>query len=146
MSYYDDLNNRQRPRPRPRPPFFEQPDYPQEPPYYSQPPFYGQPGTPGRPPYEQPSGFPPSGFQGGPPTGAPPSFQPQQSPSLFMIDPGAIRSCINQYVYIWLEDGRSFWAWLTFVGRRSIAGWQWVRNRWVYFGTDINNISSFVCY
>ncbi|NLJ88489.1 MAG: hypothetical protein GX327_06900 [Epulopiscium sp.] len=134
MNYYDNSNKRQRPRPRPRPPYYDEADYPQRPP------FFGQPQVPGMPPYTQPSS--PSG----PPTGAPPSFIPQQSPSLYMIDPGAIRSCTFQFVYIWLNDGSSFWAWLTFVGRRSVAGWRWFRNRWIYFGTDLDNISSFICY
>lgn len=141
MNYYDSPNARQRPRPqRPRPPFD------QTPPGSGRPPFFQQPGFPQMPPFEQPSDFPSTGSPSGPPTGAPPSFEPQASPSLFNIDPGAIRPCTYQYVYLWLKDGRSFWAWLTFVGRRSVAGWRWDRFRWTYFGTDLDNISSFVCF
>jgi len=103
--------------------------------------FFSPPQVPGRPPYTQASSS-----SSGPPSNPPPAFLPQQSPSLYMIDPGAIRPCTFQFVYLWLEDGRSFWAWLTFVGRRSVAGWRWFGNRWIYFGTDIDNISSFVCY
>jgi len=139
MDYYDDTKKRQRPgpRPRPRPPYYNnnEPGYPQMPPFFS------PSQVPGRPPYTQaPSS------SSGPPSNPPPAFLPQQSPSLYMIDPGAIRPCTFQFVYLWLEDGRSFWAWLTFVGRRSVAGWRWFGNRWIYFGTDIDNISSFVCY
>ncbi len=79
------------------------------------------------------------------PSGPPPKQVPQVTPGLTAVDPGAIRRCRYRFVYIWLENGRSFWAWLTFVGRRSIAGYRWIRNRWVYFGTDLRNISDFYC-
>jgi hypothetical protein len=32
------------------------------------------------------------------------------------------------------------------VGRNSIAGYRWRRNRWVYFGIDLNQIQSFQCF
>ena len=120
-----------------------------------QPPF-GPPGF--GPPTFVPPGFgaggPPSGgAAGGPPSGPPPSIVPQQSqsqsltgPSVYAVDPGAIRRCIYRYVYIWLNTGEQFWAWLTFVGRRSAAGWRWTGYRWIYFGVDLRNISSFTCY
>ena len=59
------------------------------------------------------------------------------------IDAGAIKPCKYMYVYIWLENGTSFWAWLTYVGKRSVAGYKWNGNRWVYFGTDLRCIQSF---
>lgn len=62
------------------------------------------------------------------------------------IDPGAIRRCRNRFVYLVLDNGREFWAWLSFVGRRSIAGWRWNGFRWVYFGIDLRRIDSFYCY
>ncbi|HEY9060709.1 MAG TPA: hypothetical protein VIO64_09440 [Pseudobacteroides sp.] len=119
---------------------------------------FGQPfGQPFRPPFGQgqqfvpPFGQPPGqGHQSGPPTGRPPSFVPQQQQApgvgVFAIDPGAIRRCTFRYVYIWLNTGESFWAWLVFVGRRSAAGWRWTGFRWIYFGVDLRNIESFVCY
>lgn len=113
-----------------------------------------QPGPPDRqdgPPFGPPSGTPPfgpPGQQGGPPSGPPPSFVPAQRGdiSIRAIDPGAIRPCLFRFVYIWLENGRQFWAWLVFVGPRSVAGWRWNGFTWVFFGTDLDNISSFVCY
>ncbi|MFC7371690.1 transporter [Fictibacillus iocasae] len=104
-----------------------------------------------------PSGPPGGGGGGGmAPSGPPPSFVPQQSqafsmgsgggPGVYAVDPGAVRPCLYQFVYIWLDNGRSFWAWLTFVGRRSVAGFRWTGRRWVYFGVDTNSINSFVCY
>lgn len=104
---------------------------------------FGQPGGP-------PTGAPPFGPSGqqGPPSGAPPSFVPQRVSGItpLAVDPGAIRPCLFRFVYIWLENGRQFWAWLVFVGPRSVAGWRWTGFSWVYFGTDLENISSFVCY
>jgi hypothetical protein len=103
------------------------------------------------PPFGPPTGAPPfgpPGQQGGPPSGPPPSFVPQRVSGItpLAVDPGAIRPCLFRFVYIWLENGRQFWAWLVFVGPRSVAGWRWTGFSWVYFGTDLENISSFICY
>ncbi len=139
--------------------FFRQlrPVQPGRPPTQEGPPFgpptgrppVGQPG--GTPPFGPPTGTPPfgpPGQQGGPPAGPPPSFVPTQRGGIspLAVDPGAIRPCIFRFVYIWLENGRQFWAWLVFVGPRSVAGWRWTGFSWVYFGTDLDNISSFICY
>lgn len=129
---------------------------------------------PFQPPIEPPQGRPPVGIppgqpgerppvgrpQGGPPQGPPPSFTPSEAqaqhlvggptipggPTTFAVDPGAIRRCLYRYVFIWLRGGRGFWIYLTFVGRRSIAGWRWNGRFWVYFGIDIRRIQSFYCY
>lgn len=95
------------------------------------------PGGPGRPP-EGPTG------QSTPP-GRPPSFTPERAPSVMAVDPGAIRRCRFRYVYLWLDNGQEFWAYLVYVGRRSVAGYRWIGFRWVYFGTDLRNIESFIC-
>jgi hypothetical protein len=105
---------------------------------------------PGQGPGFGPPFGPPSGGQGGPP-GPPPSIVPAQQsilggPSIKAVDPGAIRPCRYQFIYIWPSYGRPFWAWLTFVGRRSISGFRWNGRRWVYFGMDLRQIDSFVCY
>jgi len=125
------------------------------------PPFGGQQGMPPfGPPFQQPGfqpsgppfGAPAGGQQQGPPSGPPPSFIPQQAQAqslgagVFAVDPGAIIPCRFRFVYLWLRNGQQFWAWLVFVGRRSAAGWRWNGFRWVYFGVDLNNIQSFVCY
>lgn len=103
-----------------------------------------------RPPIENIPGYPSQGPpQGNMPQGPPPNVTPRRSsggPSLYAVDPGAIWNCRYKYTYIWLENGRSFWAWLVFVGRRSVSGYRWVGYGWVYFGTDLDNISDFVCY
>jgi len=118
---------------------------------------FGQPprppiGQPPRPPIGQPPGVPSGspGASSGPPPGPPPSFVPQQSQAqgvgTLAVDPGAIRPCTFRYVYIWLNTGERFWAWLVFVGRNSAAGWRWTGFRWIYFGIDLRNIESFICY
>lgn len=91
------------------------------------------------------------GPQSGPPT-APPSFTPQEPQAqqfgaeAFAIDPGAIKPCVFRFVYIWPRRGDGFWAWITFVGRRSISGFRWRGNRWIYFGMDLRDIRSFQCF
>ncbi|HHV98347.1 MAG TPA: hypothetical protein GXX36_02035 [Clostridiaceae bacterium] len=124
-------------------------------------PFGGQQGMPpfglpfqqpGFQPPAPPFGAPGGGQQQGPPSGPPPSFVPQQTQAqtpgvgVFAIDPGAIRPCRFRFVYLWLRNGQQFWAWLVFVGNRSAAGWRWTGFRWVYFGVDLEDIQSFVCY
>ncbi len=143
---FDDIHDSDRDfsymRQQPRPPFGPPPGPPFGPPF----------GQPTAPPFGPPSAPPFGGGPGSqrPPIGRPPSFIPQQyqqqGPSIFAVDPGAIRPCTFQFVYLWLRDGRSFWAYLTFVGPRSVAGYRWSRFRWVYFGTDLRNIDNFTCY
>lgn len=91
--------------------------------------------------------------QNQPPTGLPPSFIPSKSqanqqfggPTTKAVDPGSIRPCLFRFVYIWQTNGRSYWAYLTFAGRKSVAGFRWMGFRWVYFGLDLNRIESFFC-
>lgn len=120
---------------------------------YFDPPF-GQPpggppfGQPGGPPFGQPPG---GGPESGPPSGPPPAFVPsqaaaQQSFGVMAVNPGAIRPCLFRYVYMWLDNGQQFWAWLVFAGPRSVAGWRWIGFRWFYFAVDTRRISSFVCF
>jgi len=137
--YYEDEY-----RPDGGPPFGQQPPF-GGPPFGQQPPFGGPPF--GGPPFGGGQGF-------GPPSGPPPTFQPSMAqmagfgpggPTVFAVDPGAIRPCRFRFVFIVLENGRRFWAWLTFVGRRSVAGWRWNGFRWVYFGVDLDDIRTFFC-
>lgn len=124
--------------------------FPQFPPLGQPPggPPFGQPPG-GGPPPGQPPGATPSGSA--PPSGPPPAFVPsqaaaQQSFGVMAVNPGAIRPCLFRYVYLWLDNGQQFWAWLVFAGSTSIAGWRWIGFRWVYFGLDTRRISSFICY
>ncbi len=87
------------------------------------------------------------------PQGPPPHFTPSQTqtyghqgPQTMAVESGAIRRCMRRHIYIRPKRGRGFWAWLTFVGRRSVAGYRWNGYRWVYFGMDLREIESFICY
>lgn len=93
-----------------------------------------------------PGQMPPSGNQtSSPPNAPPPSFTPvEQQIQPFAVDPGAIRGCLYRFTYVWLNRDQ-FWYFPTFVGRNSVAGFRWRRNRWVYFGIDLNRIQSFQC-
>lgn len=114
---------------------------------FQPPPFGG--GQQGFPPFGGgQQGFPPfggGGQQGGPPSSPPPSYTPQESASLYAVDPGAIRGCLYRFTYVWLNNGSSFWYYPTYVGRDSIAGYRWRGFRWVYYGTDLRRIRSFRC-
>lgn len=85
-----------------------------------------------------------------PPTSPPPNFTPKQSESKSSntkaIDQGAIAPCTFRFSYIWPKKGNSFWAFLIYVGKKSVAGWKFMRGRWVYFGMDLKEIKSFTCY
>lgn len=98
------------------------------------------------PPFQKP---PTGGQQDGPPMGPPPSVTPKKSEAKVeakAVDPGALKPCKYRYSYIWLKNGKSFWAWLTYVGKESVAGWRWTGFYWVYFGIDLKKIESFICY
>lgn len=98
---------------------------------------------PQQPPFVSP-GMPPfSPGPGGPPLAPPPSKVPEQAP--YRVDPGSIRRCKRKYTYIWLKNGDSFWFYPTYIGRKSISGYRWIGFWWVYYGTDLNKIESFIC-
>jgi hypothetical protein len=100
------------------------------------------PQFPGQAPGQGPGGGPPSG----PPPAKTPTLKSSSNPSLKAVDPGAIRLCKYQFVYIWPTYGRPFWAWLTYVGPHSAAGFRWNGYSWRYFGIDLKQIGSFECY
>ncbi|MFD1037805.1 hypothetical protein ACFQ3N_05200 [Virgibacillus byunsanensis] len=113
-------------------------------------PFPGQggqfPGGPGGPFPGQGGQFPGGGPSAVAPTSPPPDFEPTQSQfQTFAVDPGAIRGCLYRFTYIWLRRD-SFWFFPVFVGRRSISGFRWYRNRWVYYGVDLDRVQSFQCF
>lgn len=123
----------------------------------SQGPGFGPPGSgfgPSGPGFGPPGpSFGPQGPATGPqgPSTPPPNFTPTKSSagpgaSTKFVDSGTIRPCVYRFVYIWPTRGRSFWAWLVYVGRRSVSGFRWNGNRWVYFGMDLRGIESFQCF
>lgn len=112
------------------------------------PPPPGGPGSAFPPP--RPPGGPGSGGApgGGPPSAPPPQFVPDfPGVSAFAVDAGALQGCLFRNTYVWLNNGRSFWFFPVFIGRRSVAGFRWRagQRRWVYYGIDTSNIRSFQC-
>lgn len=91
---------------------------------------------------------PPGGqHQQGGPAGPPPHRTPQRPQNqLYRVDPGAISGCLYRYTYVWLNNGRHFWFYPTFVGRTSVSGFRWQGNMWMYYGIDLNRIESFTCH
>ena len=124
----------------------------QVPPPPPRPPFSG-PGAgsnqvppPPRPPFSGPG----MGNNQGTPPSPPPNFTPKKNQgqvSTFAIDSGSIRGCLYRWVYIWpSRSNRGFWLYLTYVGRRSVAGFRTSRWGYSYYGMDVNQIDSFQCY
>lgn len=113
---------------------------------------FGGPGPAFPPPPNQPppGGPGPGGTPGGgPPSAPPPQFVPDfPGVSAFAVDAGALQGCLFRNTYVWLNNGRGFWFFPVFIGRRSVAGFRWRagQRRWVYYGIDTSNIRSFQCY
>lgn len=131
---YEELN-------RQGPPFFPNPNIP----------FFPGSTPPPRPP-NVPGGF-------GMPPGGPPNFIPskndkgvqnlsgQAGPGATpLVSPGSISFCLFQFTYIWERGGRSYWAYLLNVDRRSVSGFRWLGRSWAFFGVDLRRIDSFICF
>lgn len=112
------------------------------------------PGTPNYPGYPGQPGYP--GFPGQPnqpgqmtaPTTPPPSRIPDYPEfQTFAVDPGAISGCLFRFTYVWTSRNNGFWFYPTFVGRTSVAGFQWNsrRSRWEFIGLDLQRIQAFRC-
>lgn len=84
----------------------------------------------------------------GAPSSMPPNFIPAQPHSHqfgnnpLAVNQGEIRPCIYRFIYIWSITRGRFWAWLIFVGPRTISGFRWITNTWKYFVMDSRNIIS----
>lgn len=122
--------------------------------------YYPPPGLPAGPggPFVPPIPNVPGGNTSQPP-GPPPKYIPNKgesgvnsfksspgSPELKSVSPNSISFCLYNYIYIWEMNGREYWAYLLSVDRRTAAGLRWFRGKWVYFGVDLKNIDSFICY
>ena len=92
-----------------------------------------------------------SGTNSRPPTGPPPPFTPSKvqaihetfgggSGAFMVIDSSVIQTLMFRYVYIWLKDGKEFWAWINFVDSTSAGGFQWNGSNWIPFRIDIKTI------
>lgn len=56
-----------------------------------------------------------------------------------------IKRCLFKYIYIWPKKGRSYWAWLTYVGKKYVSGFRWNGHHWIYFRIELKKIDNFVC-
>ncbi|MEK5394330.1 collagen-like protein [Paenibacillus sp. FSL K6-2859] len=111
--------------------------------------FPGQPGQPGPPGIPGQPGIPGSPGQPGltAPSSPPPQLIPQQPAiSSFAVDPGAIAGCLFRNTYVWLVNRNQFWFFPVFVGRTSVAGFQWNGRFWMYTGLSLQSIQSFTCF
>ncbi|MBD7908891.1 hypothetical protein H9659_11160 [Sporosarcina sp. Sa3CUA8] len=127
------------------------PGWPNSPQHPGWPGFPQQPNWPWQGGGNQPTP-PPGPGGGGNQQSAPTSPPPSQTPAypdqqLMRVDPGGIRGCMFRYTYIWTSRNRGFWFFPTFVGRTSVAGFQWNNQwrRWVYTGIDLDRIDAFTC-
>ncbi|WP_251671984.1 MULTISPECIES: hypothetical protein [unclassified Sporosarcina] len=108
--------------------------------------FPGSPGFPGQPNFPNQPG---QGGQAAAPTSPPPSQVPSYPEfQTFAVDPGAISGCLFRFTYVWTSRFNGFWFYPTFVGRNSVAGFQWNsrRYRWEYLGIDLQRIDAFRCF
>lgn len=126
----------------------QRPGRPQDPPDFGPGRPQGPPGTgPGRPPSAPPTFTPqlpreeqqqltgPSGFRG-----------PFVGGINFRRVPRDFRGCMNRFTYIWLINGNNFWFYPVFVGRNTIEGFRWRRNRWEYDRIFTNRILFHLCF
>ncbi len=109
------------------------------------------PSMPPRPPHNQPPPPPSPHHHGNNPSGAPTSPPPPFIPTEagitpFSLDTGAVLPCRFRFSYIWPRRGKPFWAWITFVGRHSFAGFRWDGRRWIYFAMDLRDVRSIQCF
>lgn len=81
--------------------------------------------------------------RGGFPTTPPPGYIPRRP----FPHPGPfpIRECLYGFDYLWLRDGRSFWARLTNVTRGMVDGYRWDGFRWRPFRVSVRDIDNYVC-
>ena len=97
------------------------------------------------PRHEQPRHEPPrhEHHHGGELPLAPPAIIPRRSkPGIELF---AIANCLYNATYIWLKNGREFWFYPVYAGRRSIAGFRWSGNSWAYYGFDVYAVEAFAC-
>ncbi|GAA0116525.1 hypothetical protein [Clostridium senegalense] len=84
------------------------------------------------------------------PVGSPPNFTPKKAnlneKQNKTVSSNSLRPCLYEYVYLWLYNGNSFWAWLTRIDKKTASGYRWKNGRWVYFGIDLNRIAYFECF
>lgn len=79
------------------------------------------------------------------PVNPPPGAVPNEPAAAVPIEPSTLTPCAFKYTYLWLKNGESFWAYITSVGKKSVSGWKYTKNRWKQFGTRLTQIKKFTC-
>jgi hypothetical protein len=80
------------------------------------------------------------------PTTPPPTNVPTRRNSNLRVDAASIRNCIYHFTYVWEKSGKEYWIYPTKISRSTVSGFRFDRRfGWGYFGTDLNDISSFAC-
>jgi hypothetical protein len=124
-----------------------------------------RPFEPGRPYFPEYTELQETPFRGRPPRTAPPDITPLLPRGVVIPLPGTsdfntlyrdvnrnntiasqFRNCLNHFTFIWLWNGRSFWFYPIFVGRRTAEGFVWRGNGWVYDSINLNRIFFFRCF
>jgi hypothetical protein len=122
------------------------------------------PNAPAPPSYGQPPRTTPS-FINQPPRTPPPSSTPQLPRGMALPNPGTsefnlqydnfnnsynldrqFRSCLNRFTFVWMWYGRSFWFYPINIRRRSVDGFIWYRNRWIFNSINLNSIFFYRCF
>jgi hypothetical protein len=57
-----------------------------------------------------------------------------------------LRRCINNFTFIWLRNGNSFWFFPTGMDNQFVRGFRWRRNRWEFNFINLNRILYFRCF
>lgn len=74
-----------------------------------------------------------------PPTSPPPAYIPPKPAVSYTID------CLNQYTYVWLLNGNSFWFYPTRVEYGEVSGYFWNGAYWLFYGIDPRLIEAVAC-
>lgn len=69
----------------------------------------------------------------------PPAYPPAKTSGSYMID------CVNQYTYVWLKNGDSFWFYPIRVESFGTSGFRWTGSFWLYDGIDSRYIDTVSC-
>lgn len=69
------------------------------------------------------------------------------NPMLFAVPSQTFKFCLNKPTYIWQDNGKEYWALITYVDATSCFGWRASSffNKWVMFGLDLSKIDAFTC-
>ena len=92
------------------------------------------------------------------PPGAPPEFIPSKTdalysnygccgPATFQVSPSVIKTCINQFLYIWLKNGTGYWYWLNNADTKQyIGGLKWIGSSWINSNESFSNIQGYYSF